>query len=63
MSNTKNWVMSLEEKFYADAEVLVKDSDTLNIAKFKVEMLRAGACDWMDQQDVEDQVEMCWYAS
>ena len=62
MSKTGRWVLDLEEKFFTKAEEIVKDSDTLDIAKSKVEMLRAGNCNWMDQYDVEDQVEMCWNA-
>ena len=62
MSNTKNWVMSLEEKFYSQAEDIVKDSDTVEIAVSRVELLRSAYYNWMDQYSVSQEVEEFWYA-
>tara|TARA_A100000164_G_scaffold339571_1_gene334723 strand:+ start:694 stop:897 length:204 start_codon:yes stop_codon:yes gene_type:complete len=62
MSNTKNWVMSLEEKFYSQAEDIVKDSDTVEIAVSRVELLRSAYYNWMDQYSVAQEVEEFWCA-
>ena len=62
MSKTKNWVMSLEEKFYSEAEDIVKDSDTVEVAVSRVEQLRSVYYNWMDQNSVAQEVEEFWYA-
>ena len=60
MSATKRWVMDLEEKFYDDAEKIIKECDTVVEAQKKIEEIRARDVPFMDQYDVIYQVADCW---
>lgn len=60
MSGTKRWVMDLEEKFYDDAEKIIKESDTVVEAQKKVEEIRAKDVPFMDVHEVIYQVADVW---
>ena len=60
MSNTKNWVMDLEEKFWDKSIDIIKQSEVVQQAVSDVELLRAELVDWMDVAEVQEQVEEYW---
>ena len=53
MSATKRWVMDLEEKFYDDAEKIIKECETVVEAQKKIEEIRARDVPFMEVAD-------CW---
>ena len=60
MGNVKRMIMDAEEKFFAQAEVLIKESDFLFEAVKKVEKLRADFYNFLDADETEEQVRDFW---
>ena len=63
MAKVKSFMMDLQEEFYSNASVLVKDSDSVWEAQQRVEKLRKVEFNWLDQFQVADEVENVWYVS
>jgi len=60
MSKTSKWVLDLEEKFFDIAEKLIKESEVLQQAITKVEIIRQLEYPWMDASDVQEAVTEVW---
>ena len=62
MSKVKSLVMDSMEEFYNNAEHIVKDADSLSQAKEHVEIMRNREFNWLDKDQIADEVELYWYA-
>ena len=63
MARVKSLMMDLQEEFYGNAAILVKDSDSAWEAQQRVEKLRKVEYNWLDQFAIAEEVESFWYAS
>lgn len=62
MSKVKSLVMDSMDEFYSNAEHIIKNADTLTVAKKHVEIMRDREFNWLDKNQIADEVEMFWYA-
>ena len=62
MSKVKSLVMDSMDEFYSNAEHIIKNADTLTVAKQHVEIMRDREFKWLDKNQIADEVEMFWYA-
>ena len=60
MSKTSKWVLDLEEKFFDIAQKLIEESEVLQQAITKVEIIRQLDYPWMDASDVQEAVTEAW---
>ena len=54
--------MDSMDEFYSNAEHIIKNADTLSVAKKHVEIMRDREFKWLDKNQIADEVEMYWYA-
>ena len=62
MSKVKSLIMDSMDEFYSNAEHIIKNADTLTVAKQHVEIMRDREFSWLDKNQIADEVEMFWYA-
>jgi len=62
MSKVKSLIMDSMDEFYSNAEHIIKNADTLTVAKQHVEIMRDREFNWLDKNQIADEVEMFWYA-
>ena len=62
MAKVKSLMMDLQDEFYYKADKIMKDCESLNDAKIKIEALRAKEYNWMDSNLIENEVEEYYYA-